>query len=205
MSQIDWKKVECAIIEWAQSKLPELMGPNIEKDRFVWADQNLPRPPYPFILFKRDSVVRTSAVDEVRTSTDLTQPQGEEIGLETVGVREFTLSISAFVDEETGSTDPNCDAMALVTRLQLSLGQLSTREIFCLAGLAVVEELAVVDLSAVANGKFISRAAMDVRLRTTFSCVERTGYIETVRIRSVPCNPSGPCDVTGVDIEVTGN
>lgn len=198
---VDWKAVQCAIFDWATGVLTTL-DPD---SQFQWKDQNLPQPAYPFLQMKRDSVVRVSARDEVRYTTDLSQPAGEEIGLETTGPREFTLKLDAKVDEETGSRDPNCDAMALITRLQSSLSQLSTQEIFCLSGLTVVEELAAVDLSEEVNGERISRATMDVRLRATSSCSERTGYINAARIRSVPCNPSGPCDVTGIDIEVTGN
>jgi hypothetical protein len=199
---IDWKMIECAVFDWALSKFEDR---NLEPTQVVWANQNIPQPAYPYLTLKRDSLVRTSAADEVRTSTDLTQEEGQEIALETYGVREFTLTINAFVDEETGSTDPNCDAMAMLSLLQVSLSQLSTQELFCLAGLAVIEELAVVDLSQVVNAEFISRAALDIRFRVTFSCIERTGYINTAQIQSVPCNPSGPCDVTGIDFEVTGN
>ena len=198
---IDWKTIECAIIDWASGKLSQLDA----KTQFQWADQNIPQPPYPYLTFRRDSVLRTSAKDEVRDSTDLTRPKGEEIALETVGVREFTLTINCFVDEEAGSNDPNCDAIALLTLLQVSLSQNSAQEIFCLAGLAVIEELAVVNLSQVVNADFKSRAAMDIRFRTTFSCIEFVGYIDTVEIKSVPCNPEDPSgnDVSGVDLTVT--
>ena len=194
---IDWNRVDCAILDWAKAKLPEL-----DESRFQWAEQNLAQPAYPYLTFRRDSVVRTSAKDEVRTSTDLTQPQGEEIALETIGVREFTLTVNAFVDDDNGATDPNCDATALLTVLQVALSQLSIQEIFCLAGLSVVEELPIVNLSQEINGEFKSRAAMDVRFRTAFSCIERTGYIDTVEVSSVPCNPGGG-DVEGVDLTVT--
>lgn len=194
---IDWQTIDCAILEWAQYKLDDLT-----EDRFQWSDQNLAQPAYPYLTFKRDSVVKTSAKDEVRTSTDLTQPQGEEIALETIGVREFTLTVQAFVDDDNGATDPNCDATALLTTLQLALSQLKIQEIFCLAGLAVVEELPIINLSREINGEFKSQAAMDVRFRTSFTCIERTGYIDTVEVSSVPCNPGGG-DVEGVDLTVT--
>lgn len=203
---VDWKAIECAVIDWANGKL-ERRYPGVftPEDNLQWADQNLPEPNYPFVTFKRDSVLTFGLYDETRTSFDEDAPEGEEIELETTGPREFTLTITASVDEETGSNDPNCDAMAIVTMLQSSLSQESTQAIFCLAGLVVVEELAVVDLSEEANGERISRAVMDILLRATSSCTEQTTYIETARIQSVPCNPSGPCDVSGVDIEVSGN
>ena len=201
MSVIDWKAIETAIVDWAAGKLPEID----ERNQLVWADQNLAQAPYPYLLFKRDSVIRSGSQDEVRDSTDLTQPLGKEIALDTRGVREFTLTINAFVDEETGANDPNCDAVALLSTLQLSLSELSTQEIFCLAGLAVIEELAITDLSEVVNATFISRASMDVRLRSIFSSIERTGFIDTVEISSVPVIPSGPSDVTGVNLTVVGS
>ena len=196
---IDWKAIEQAIVrDWAASRFPTL-----DKVHFQWADQDLAQPPYPYLSFRRDSIVRTGAKDEVRTSTDLSQPQGQEIALETTGIREFTLTINAFVDEEAGANDPNCDALFMLTLLQISLSQLSSQEIFCLAGLSVIEELAIVNLSQVVNGVFVSRAAMDVRFRTVFSNIERTGYIDTVEIASVPCDPPSLSDVSGVNLTVS--
>lgn len=200
---IDWKSVEVAIIDWAYGKLGDKFG--MSRDQLQWADQNLPQPPYPFVTFKRDTVLRFGLRDETRQTYDPAAPSGEEIELETTGPREFTLQITASVDEETGSNDPNCDAMAINTLLQSSLSQLSTQEILCIAGLVVVEELAVVDISEEVNGERISEAVMDVRMRATSSITERTTYIETAQIRSIPCNPSGPSDVQGVDITVSGN
>ena len=199
MSGIVWRDIECTLIEWAAPIL------DLDECRFIWENQNIPQPAYPYLTFRRDSLIRSGGADEQRTSTDLSQPEGEEVAIETVGIREFTLTVKALVDEETGSTDPDCDAVALLTQLQNSLSQQSVLDALCLGGLSVVQELAVVDLSQVVNGRFISRAALDIRFRTASSCIERTGYINTARVRSVPCNPSGPCDVTGVDFEVSGN
>lgn len=196
---LDWKLIECAFHEWIDEKVPAL-----GLDHIIWADQNLPQPGYPYVTLKRDAITKVNGTDETRFTTDLAQPAGQEIGLETVGVREFTLSVNAFVDEKTGSNDPNCDAMAILGLLQVSLGQLSIKEKLCLAGMSVIEELSVVDLSQVVNDEMISRAAMDVRFRAAFSCVERTGYIDTVQIDSVPCNPATPSDVDGVSITVVG-
>ncbi len=195
---VDWKSIECALIEWVFAKIP-----NLEEEQVIWDDQNISQPAYPFISLKRDTVIRIGARDEQRTETDLSQPQGQEIALISTGTREFTLTVNARVDELNGANDPNCDAMALVTLLQISLSQQSIQEAFCLAGLVVVEELAVIDLSQVVNGGFISRASMDVRFRTTFTCTEQTGFIDAVGIKSVPCDPPGLDDVSGVDLEVT--
>jgi len=195
---LGWAEVECAIVEWAQGKL------EFEENQFIWRNQNLPQPDYPYVELHRDSLI-SIGVDETRETTDLSQPPGQEIALTTFGVREFTLTVNCYVDEANGSNDPDCDAMALMSMLQTSLAQISVMEAFCLAGLSIVEELAVVDLSQVVNGVFVSRASMDVRFRTTLCLVERTGYINTVQVNSEPCNPSGPSNVTGVALEVSGN
>jgi len=200
---IDWAAIECALFDWVNLSFDGSTNDvSLDTGQIVWKDQNIPQPVYPYIALKKNSVIRVGGKDEIRTSTDLTKPQGQEIALTTNGVREFTLGIEAFVDEQAGANKPNCDAMYMLSILQGSLSQQTTQETFCLAGLSVIEELAVVDLSEVVNGRFISRASMDVRFRTTFSCIERTGYIDTVRIKSVPCDPSGPNDVSGVDITV---
>lgn len=203
---IDWAAIQCAVFDWVNLSFDgETTDVSLNRNQIIWKDQNIPQPAYPYVTLKKDSVIRSGARDEIRTSTDLAQPQGQEVALTTNGVREFTLEIQAFVDEQAGANNPNCDAMYMISILQGSLSQQMTQEGFCLAGLSIIEELAVTDLSEVVNGRFISRASMDVRFRTTFTCVERTGFIDVANIKSVPCDPPGPNDVTGVDITVSGS
>jgi len=203
---IDWESIDSALFDWVQTSFDGIGEEvSLNNGQIIWANQNIPQPAYPYITLRRDSLIRLGGRDEIRQSVDMSQPQGQEVALETVGVREFTLTLNAFVDEQTGANNPNCDAIYLLSVLQSSLSQQSIIEAFCLSGIAVVEELAVTDLSEVVNGLFISRASMGVRFRTTFTCIERTGFIDTVEIQSVPSNPSDPNDVSGVSLTVQLN
>lgn len=192
---IDWRPIKEALYDWALWPFESVQGLVCH-----WDDQNLPRPAYPYLTLKRDSIIRVGGPDEVRSTTDLAQSQGEEIGLETTGAREFTLTVKAYVDEANGGIDPDCDAIALLTKLQGTLGTIYTQEAFCLIGLAVVEEMPVIDLSAERNSQRVSMAAMDIRLRATYSSVERTGYIDSTEVAS--CASAEPDAVTGVSFTV---
>ncbi len=192
---IDWKPIMKAIFEW--SLLP---FDSLDTSRCIWRDQNLPRPKYPYLTLKRDTIIREGGRDEERWTTDLAQENGKEVGIETTGARVFTLNVQAYVDEENGGHDPDCDAIAMLSKLQGSLGEIETAEAFCLVGLAVVEELPVIDLTAERNGQQVSHASMDIRMRVTFSSTKRTGYIDSAEVSSSDdCSPDA---ITGVSFTV---
>jgi hypothetical protein len=196
---IDWKPIEAALVDWVLLELRTRIQPG----QVLWKGQNLPQPAYPYLLLKKDSIVKTSsAPDEKRETTNLGAASGEEITIETVAIREFTLSVEARVDEENGSTDANKDADYLLSVLQSSLSKNSVQESFCLLDLVPVEEFPVVGLNQVVNDEMISRATMDIKFRVTFTTEEKTGYVDAARIQSVPVTPSGPSDVEGVDFTV---
>lgn len=194
---LEWKPIDDALFNWVLRVFPDLSRASVQ-----WENQNLPQPIYPFVTFNKGTLIGNGSQDETRETTDLAKPAGEEVALETVSVREFTLAINAHVDEESGSKDPDCDAFWMMTKLQVSLSQLSTEEAFELAGISIVEDLGVTDLSQTQNGVFFSKASMDVRLRICFSSVERTGYIDSANVQSMPSDPPQPNDVSGVDITV---
>ena len=192
---IEWKPIDDALFDWVLRVFPTLGRPSVQ-----WENQNLPQPAYPYVTFKKGSLVGNGSKDESRETTDLTAPAGEEVSIETVSVREFTLSVSAYVDESSGSKDPDCDAFWMMTRLQVSLSQLSTSEAFELVGISIVEDLGVDDLSQTQNGQFFSKANMDVRLRVCFSSIEKAGYIDSANVKSVPSDPPASGDISGIDI-----
>jgi hypothetical protein len=175
LQPICWADIEGAIYDWVNGKVGW---------EAIWEDQNLPQPPYPYLSLKRSGVRRVGGKPEVRTSTDLGQPLGEEIELLTTSPAEFTLTVQGFMDEDSGANDPDVNAVQTLTKLQASLGQLSVQSQLRAVGLSVVEELPVMDISEVVNGEFLNRAAFDVRLRTASVMTERTGFIEQVEVES---------------------
>lgn len=192
---IEWKPIDDALFDWILRVFPTLSRENIQRE-----DQNLAQPAYPYVTLRTSTLISTGAPDETRETTDLTQPLGEEVSLETISVREFTLFINAHVDEASGAKDPNADAFWMLTKLQTSLSQLLTRENFELAGISTIEDLGVNNLSQTQNGVFFSKANLDVRFRVCFSEVEKRGYIDSTNVKSVPSDPPQPDDISGIDI-----
>jgi hypothetical protein len=175
LQPICWQTIECAIYDWVTQKIGW---------EAIWEDQNLSAPAYPYLSLKRAGLNRVGGRPEVRTSTDLGQSLGEEIELLTTSPVEFTLTIQAWIDEDTGANDPDLNAVQVCSKLHASLGQLSVQALLREAGLSIVEELPIVDLSLVENGEFLNRATFDVRLRTASVMTERTGFIEKVEVES---------------------
>lgn len=108
---------------------------------------------------------------------------GHEVGIEVVGLREITVSCQIFV-ARPDSLDPTKHALHFMSIAQSSLGLPAYLTALSTAGLAVIEEGAILDIAEVVGDSFISRASMDVRFGLAASAVERTGYIETVKISS---------------------
>lgn len=172
---VDWAAIDDVLYDWIDGELGSVQ--DIRR-----ANQNLPPPEYPYITTLRSSVVRIGGRADKRQNFDDSRPVGEEIELSTSNPTNFTLSLQAFVDADHGANDPGCDAMFLLGRLQASLSQQSTVDVFDAASISVVEELAVTDLSEVVNGEWISRALFDIRLRTVSEMTEKTTYITKVQI-----------------------
>ena len=192
---ISWKPIDDALFDWVLRVFP-----NLDRTHIQMEDQNLPQPRYPYVTFKKDSLISNGSQDESRETTDLTKPLGQEVAIETVSVREFTLEINAHVDEDSGSRDPDCDAFWMMTKLQANLSNLLTKERFELAGISIIEDLGVSNLSQTQNGVFFSKANLDIRFRVCFSSIELTGYIDSANVKSVPSDPPQSDDIQGIDI-----
>lgn len=173
---IDWQTIEDALYDWfaEQSGVP-----------VVWADQDSPQPQaYPFgtiAIISGPNIVGASGNDELRTSTDLGQPAGEEVLQEFGGQREMTVSCQVFT-KPPESFNPSVHARAIMSRVQSSLAAPSVLEAFLAAGLAVVNQGDVDDLSEAVEDTWIGRSNLDVLFGLSACSSERTGYIKTVEI-----------------------
>ena len=175
---VSWTAINNALHAWIVSAL------SIAAARVIWAKQNLPQPAYPYIVLGHDGLATEGTLDEKIATTDLEQPAGEEIELLTTGPREFTLRVTAHVDQGTGAYDSDAQATALLTRAQSSLGQRSVLDGLSAGGVAMIERLPVLDTSVVVNGEWSSQAALDVRFRVASQMTERIGYIDKVQLSS---------------------
>ena len=187
---IDWAVVEDAIHDWLVEELDE-----INDGRVIWSNQSVAQPPYPYISLLRNNEVDLG-IDEKRQRT--LDDQGKVVGEEPTAGDAFenqeiiyqpidwTLSIDAHVDVQSGGNDPNCNAMAILGKAKRSLGKTSVNNQLWDAGVAVARVLALVDTSAVVNTVWVSRARLDILVHSTSVASEKQPFIEKVRIVSQP-------------------
>lgn len=148
----------------------------------IWEDEEIPQPDYPYVSMKRTAgPIKEGGLDENRHTFDAARPVGEEIEIQTTGPRAFTLTVQAHVGKPV---DHGRDATALLSRLSASVRQNRTQEIFDTYQLSAIEVLDVSDLSAFENGRWVSRASLDVRFRVLSVITEQLGYIDKVEVES---------------------
>jgi len=176
LQPFDWATVDSRLYDWVTRVLPGVEA--------IWADQNIPQPSYPYVHMKRAALVRPGGKDEIRTSTDLGQSPGEEIEILATDQAEFTFNATANVDDSSGACDPAKNAMALLGKLQASLGLPTVQASLRAAKLAVIEPMGINDISLELNGQILNRASWDVRFRLVSEMTERTGYIEKVEVKA---------------------
>lgn len=174
---MDWEQIWCAIYDWVQ---PTVNVP------VIWENQNIPTPSYPYVSLNIiTGPNKEGGVDELRTSTDLSRNNGEEIELLTTDQVQFTLSITAHSDRESLATTPSKDPMILASTLQASLGRRSTlKQLTQDADLAIVNWVGPTDVSVAFNGQWHKRYNLDIIFRSSTRCKEYIGYIDKVDIKN---------------------
>lgn len=108
---------------------------------------------------------------------------GNEVEIRITGSTAFTLNVQTFERNtltDNPANDPSRNAYDMLTRLRASLGLPSVQTALRAQDIAVIEEGGITDLSEAEDDAFISRASMDVRMRTLSVLTEYTGYIATV-------------------------
>lgn len=108
---------------------------------------------------------------------------GNEVAITANGSTQFTLNVQAFHRNtltDFPATDPGRNAYNLLTTLRASLGLPSVQAALRAAGVAVIEEQAILDLSEAVEDTIVSRASLDVRMRTRHALTEYVGYIAYV-------------------------
>ena len=189
---IDWTTIEDAIYDWffEQSGVP-----------IVWGNQDSPQPQaYPFgtlTIIAGPNQVPQAGNDELQQTTDLGQPLGEEVLQEFGGHRDMTVSCQIF-SRPPDSFAPTTHARAIMGRVQSSLAAPSVLATLLAAGLAVIRQGNVDDLSSVIEDTWIGRANLDVQFGLLAVSSERTGYIECLEVTAPdPFNlvdePFGDC------------
>jgi hypothetical protein len=180
---VDWAALELALVEWLTGSVVILDGEaSAIVDNVVWEDQNIPQPAYPYASLKVTSLLKEGGGDELRNDTDDARDEGVEVRLLNTSPILLNLSIQFHLDPSprSGATRAGETAMAFALTAQSSLGQPSVLQHLSEANLALVKELGVRDLSLVINGEWLSKAVLDLQLRTTATMTQYTGYIDKV-------------------------
>jgi hypothetical protein len=184
-SPIAWTTIHDALHDWLSGALGIAT---------IWAEQDAEQPPYPFaVLNIVAGPTKVAGQDEQRITFDGGQPAGEEVGIEVAGLREITVScqVLAAASSTTAPQDQSRVARDLLSRAQSSLVLPTVIEALRVAGLAVIEEGAVQNVSEVVEDSWIGRASMDVRFWVAASIEERTGYIKDVEVEHTYDKPDG--------------
>lgn len=120
---------------------------------------------------------------------------GSELEVRVTGSREFTLNAQAFERNTRNAkpaSNPSTNAYNTLTMLQSSLGLPSVQEQLRGADISLIEELPIADLSEQVEDTLLSRASMDIRMRTLSVLLEHQGFIETVSGVSTFAVPGEP-------------
>lgn len=165
---IGWSDIEAAILAWfkASSGLSAV----------IWANQTAPQPALPYATLLIRPPARLAAQDDVQEVYVGSNPAGQEVELRQKGVREISVSCQVFSAAVRGAGT----AREILAKAQTGLETPSLRQALYQAGLSVVDEGAITDVSALVETKYQSRAAMDVLFYCVDEVTEKTGYIETV-------------------------
>ena len=181
LQPIDWEKIENAVYDWLTGGID---GFNSIVPEAIWENQDIPQPAYPYASMKIIAHSKEGGRDEIRTSTDLAQPLGQEIEMLATDQNQITLAISFHTDISSDGMTPASRARALAGKARSSLGLPGVLAFLREAGLAVVAEEGITDTSLVVNSDWLSRATFDVRLRVASQMTERVGYIGKVELDS---------------------
>lgn len=178
-----WAVAKDAIYDWlaAATGLP-----------VVWANQDAPRPPYPYATLNIIAGPVPVGVDELRIVQD-----GSNTYEVPTGSRRITVSCQAFVSFEGVTWDHATDAMARMSAAQMDLARSSVHEQLRAVGVHVQDVLELRDLTGAIEAGTLSRAAFDIICGLAFRAVPATvvPVIETVKVSSDLSGQTGTGDV----------
>lgn len=167
---IAWQTIEDAIYAW----LSAATGVSC-----VWAQQNGVQRDLPYCTMQIEGPIREYAEDELQSVTNLANAAGQEVEQTVIKRRQITLHVQAFSGAQVeGGASPARDYLDTADG-KLSLP--SVQDALSAAGLTVIDEQrTILNLSAVVESGWQSRAAFDVRFRLVDSVLEKTGYVDGI-------------------------
>lgn len=162
---------------------------------WIWANQNIPRPNYPYgTLFIPNTV--DEGQEDTRWAHDGGAPAGEDMSPNIHQLQEAVIRFEAF----TKSADHNSSAMAIAETIRRGLVRPNHRQALSDGGVAPLRVLSgPQDLSAVHNGEWVSRAVLEMAasiVSTDSPANEAGSYIDVAEVTS---------DIDGVHASVDLN
>lgn len=168
------KQIEDAVKAWlgAATGLPPT--------NVVIADQNAPPPDGSYVSVRVGASI-SRGVDELHQTETVGAPAGEEVEFRLHSDRTVTVTVTAYSASTTDESGADV-AVDVLEKARNKLGLPTIRDALNTAGLGVVEQGQVQNLSAVAGADFEGVASLDVRFSFRQTNTERTGYIATVEV-----------------------
>lgn len=166
----DRKTIEDALHSWL------VFASDLLEASIVVADQAVPQPVHPYATFRIALVSRMGGDDERRDNVDMRRDEGFEVESNLCGLRRGTVSVNFYARADTATGD----AMAYGASAQAALAKDEVIEMLKLAGVSVVDEGQLRDLSQLESSEWISRCQFDVGICFASNLAEYVGFIETV-------------------------
>lgn len=171
---LDWTAIEDALREYAFTATG--LGPQA----LIFEGQNgsVPDPTSPFMTIALGDLVKKGR-DSVSTRFDAGEV-GEEIRIQTFGLRKLTVTFQAFGPKTTTPDNSEPTARTLASKLEAYIELPSVRGRLNAAGLGVLEVGPVRWLPKLVNTKFEGRALLEVKFAVGQGAEDALGYFDKV-------------------------
>lgn len=189
--------IENAVAAWVVTATGLSLGSQV-----FFANQGVEQPQSgPFVTIEvGGDVVPLGSVDEVQSSTNLSNPPGTEVTLAAVGRREVGVTLQAFgYQTVSGGQGGGITAVQALTTAQTLLSRPDVRGALLTAGIAPYDNGQVQRADAVVETGFEGRAILHVRFYATDEQTMSTGYIDEVQATGTLTNPDGSTETVSLD------
>ena len=178
----NWSTMEDALFDWVQ------LSSGLSADKIQWTHYSQPRLTGQFITIML-SGPKQIGLDYVQTSTDLTQPAGEEIELKVIGNRNMLVTVTCF------GGDPTTDSsIAMASKVMLGPRLPSINTLLHAGGVTPHGTPSITNIPSIVGAKFESRAMVEHEFYFSDDVSERTGFISTVSGTGTVSGTIGPVE-----------
>ena len=168
---MNWTAIEDALHAWV------VASTGYPASRVLWRDQNANAKVADHITLHLSGPI-VLGTDELKSTTDLLQPPGQEVTLSVRGDREWSLQVECF----TGQVTTSSDAKSVLSVLQ-TVGQLPSKlAILDAEGITLFDLGSIQYTPEVQEVEYQGRAILLMRLYSRDAASEKTGYIAEVEI-----------------------